>query len=108
MGKHHHSKHRRGHNLHSVHVTTYKQDIVIKWGIDNLNFNKNGFSPEFNGGILKDPFRRGWSSIISSQSDGIWCYLGGEKFLPYYFGNYAYGCTFINDAPMNCDVLNFD
>jgi hypothetical protein len=72
VGEHHRSKHRRGHNLHSIHVATSKQDVVIEQGIDNLNVNKNGFSPEFNGDILKEPFRRGWSSIISSQSDGGW------------------------------------
>jgi hypothetical protein len=66
------SKHRRGHNLHRVHVATSKQDVVIERGVDNLNVNKNGFSSKFNGDILKDPFRRGWSSIIISQSDGGW------------------------------------
>jgi hypothetical protein len=72
VGEQHRSKHRRGQKIHRVHVATFKQDVVIKWGIDNLNVNKNGFSPEFNGDILKDPFRRGWSSIIISQSDGGW------------------------------------
>jgi hypothetical protein len=47
-----------------------KQDVVIEQSVNNLNVNKNGFSPEFNEDILKEPFRRGWSSIISSQSDG--------------------------------------
>jgi hypothetical protein len=49
-----------------------KQDVVIEQSVDNLNVNNNGFFPEFNGDILKEPFRRGWSSIISSQSDGGW------------------------------------
>jgi hypothetical protein len=83
MGEHHGSKHRRGDCLHSVHVATTEQDVVIEQGINNLNVNKDGFSPKFNEDILKEPFRRGWSSIISSQSDGIWYELGGAKFLPY-------------------------
>jgi hypothetical protein len=66
VGEHHHSKHRRGHCLHSVHVATSKQDIVIEWGIDNLNVDEDGFSPEFDGDILKEPFRGGWSTIIGS------------------------------------------
>jgi hypothetical protein len=49
-----------------------KQDIVIEWGVDKFNVDKDGFFPKFNGDILKEPFRRGWSSIISSQSDGGW------------------------------------
>jgi hypothetical protein len=101
-------KHRRGYCLHSVHVATSEQDIVIEWGIDNFNVNKDSLSPEFNGDILKEPFRRGWSSIISSQSDGRWYELGGAKFLPYGFGHDACGCTFINDATMNCDVPDFN
>jgi hypothetical protein len=84
------------------------QDVVIERGVNNLNVNKNGFSPEFNGDILKEPFRRGWSSIISYQSDGGCYYLRGCKFLPYCFRHDACGCIFINDAPMNCDVPNFD
>jgi hypothetical protein len=31
-----------------------------------------------------------------------------HEFLPYSFGHDACGCTFIDDASMNCDVLNFD
>jgi hypothetical protein len=45
---------------------------VIERGIDNLNVDKDGFSPEFNREILKEPFKRRWSSVISSQSDGGW------------------------------------
>jgi hypothetical protein len=108
VGEHHRSEYRRGYCLHSVHVATTEQDIVIEWGIDNLNVNKDSLAPEFNGDILKEPFRRGWSSIISSQSDGGWYELGGAKFLPYSFGHDACGCTFINDATMNCDVLDFN
>jgi hypothetical protein len=59
-----------------------KQDVVIEKSVNNLNVNKNGFSPEFNRDILKEPFKRGWSSIISSQSDGGWYYLRGAKFFP--------------------------
>jgi hypothetical protein len=70
VGEHHHSKHRRGHNLHSVHVAMSKQDVVIERGVDNFNVDKDGFSPKFDGDILKESFRRGWSSIIRSQSDG--------------------------------------
>jgi len=47
MGEHDHSKHRRGYHLHSVHVTTSKQDIIIEWGIDKFNVNEDGFSPKF-------------------------------------------------------------
>jgi hypothetical protein len=101
-------KYSRGHCLHSLHVATSKQDVVIEWGIDNLNVDKDHFSPEFNGDILKDPFRRGWSSIISSQSDGGWYYLRGSQFLPYCFGHDACESTFINDTSMNRDVLNLD
>jgi hypothetical protein len=43
-----------------------EQDIVIEWGIDNFNVNDNGLAPEFYRDILKEPFRRRWSSIIIS------------------------------------------
>jgi hypothetical protein len=33
---------------------------------------------------------------------------GEPEFLPYYFGHDACGCTFIDDAPMNCDVLDLN
>jgi hypothetical protein len=66
IGEHHGSKDRRGNYLHRVHVATTKQDIVIKWGIDNFNVNENGVSPEFYRDILEEVFRRIWSSIISS------------------------------------------
>jgi hypothetical protein len=57
MGEHHHMKHRRGYRLHSIHVATSKQYIVIKWGIDNFKFNQDGFSPKLYGDILEEPFR---------------------------------------------------
>jgi hypothetical protein len=66
MEEHHDSKDERGNYLHSVHVAMTEQDIVIKWGIDNFNVNENGLSPEFYRDILEDPFRRRWSSIVSS------------------------------------------
>jgi hypothetical protein len=100
MGEHHRSKHRRGHYLHSVHVSSSKQDVVIEWGVNNLNVDKDGFSPKFNGDILKDLFRGGWLTIIISQSDGGWYYLRGAKFFPYNFGHDACGYTFINDTSM--------
>jgi hypothetical protein len=43
-----------------------EQDIIIEWGIDNFDVDENILSPEFNGGILEEPFRIRWSSIISS------------------------------------------
>jgi hypothetical protein len=72
MGEHHCSKHRRGYNLQGIHVATSKQDIVIEWSINNLDVNENFFSPEFDGDILEEPFRGGWSTIIGSQGDGRW------------------------------------
>jgi hypothetical protein len=57
VGEYHHSKHRRGYHLHSIHVTTSEQDVVIKWGIDNFNVNEDGFSPKFYRDILEYPFR---------------------------------------------------
>jgi hypothetical protein len=72
MGKHRRSKHRRDYYLHRVHIATSKQDIVIKWGIDNLNVDEDGFSPKFDENILEEPFRGGWSTIIGSQDDGEW------------------------------------
>jgi hypothetical protein len=39
MGKHHRTKHRRGDNLHNIHVAMPKQYVIIKWGIDNFNVN---------------------------------------------------------------------
>ena len=70
MGEHHHMKHRRGDRLHSIHVVASEQDIVIKLGIDNLNFNEDGFSPKFYGDILKNPYGGCWSTIVSSKGDG--------------------------------------
>jgi hypothetical protein len=72
VGEHHRSKQKRGYCLHSVHVATSKQDIVIKQGIDNFNIYEDGFTPKFDGEILEDPFRGGWSTIIDSQGDGRW------------------------------------
>jgi hypothetical protein len=57
MGEHHRTKHIRGYNLHSIHVATSEQDIVIKWGIYKFNVNQDGFSPKIDGDILEDPFR---------------------------------------------------
>jgi hypothetical protein len=72
MGEHHHSKHRRGHHLHNIHVATSEQDIEIKWGINKFNVDEDGFSPEFDGDILEEPFMGQGSTIISSQGDGRW------------------------------------
>jgi hypothetical protein len=66
MGEHHCSKDGRGNCLHSVHVATTEQDIIIEWGIDNFNVDENGLTPEFYRDVLEEPFRRRWSSIISS------------------------------------------
>jgi hypothetical protein len=57
MGEHHRTKHRRCYCLHSIHVATSEQDIVIKWGVNNFNFNQDGFSPKLYRDILEDPFR---------------------------------------------------
>ena len=66
VGEHHCLKDGRCHCLHSVHLATTEQDIVIEWSVDNFDVYENSLSPEFNGDVLEDPFRRGWSSIISS------------------------------------------
>jgi hypothetical protein len=66
MWEHHGSKYRIGNCLHSIHVATTEQDIVIEGGINNLNVNENGFTLEFKGDILEEPFGRRWSSVISS------------------------------------------
>jgi hypothetical protein len=72
VGEHHHLKHRTCYYLHSIHVATSKQYIVIKRGSGNFDVNKDGFPPEFDREILKEPFRGGWSTIIVSQGDGRW------------------------------------
>ena len=108
MGKHDCPKDGRCHCLHSVHVATSEQDIVIKRSVDNFNVNEDSFAFDFNGDILEETFGRGWSSVIISQSDGIWYELEGAKFLPCGFGHDACGCPFIDDASMDCDVLYFD
>jgi hypothetical protein len=43
-----------------------EQDIIIEWGVDNFDIDENSLAPEFDGDILEEPFRRGWSSVISS------------------------------------------
>jgi hypothetical protein len=108
VGEHHCAKKIRGHNLHSVDVATYEQYVVIEWSIYNLSVNEDSLSPKFNRDILKEAFRRGWESIIISESDDGWYKIGGSKFLPYSFGHDAFGGTFINDTVMNCDVPNFN
>jgi hypothetical protein len=55
--EHHRTKHRRGYRLHNIHVATFEQDIVIKRGVDNFNFNEDSFSPNLYNNILKYPFR---------------------------------------------------
>jgi hypothetical protein len=62
--EHHCPKDGRCHCLHSVHVATTEQDIIIEWGIDNFDIDENSLSPK-NGEILEEPFKRGLS-IISS------------------------------------------
>ena len=52
MGEHHRTKHKRGYNLHKIHVATPKQDVIIKWGINNFNVDEDGFSPKFYRDIL--------------------------------------------------------
>ena len=47
MGEHHHTKHNICYHLHSIHVATSEQDIVIKWSVDNFNVDEDGFSPKF-------------------------------------------------------------
>ena len=66
MGEHHCLKDGICHCLHSVHVATTEQDIIIERGVDNFDVDENSISPEFNKDILEESFRRGWSSIISS------------------------------------------
>jgi hypothetical protein len=66
MGEHHGSKDGRGNYLHNVHVAMTEQDIVIEWGIDEFNVNENGLTPKFYREILEEPFKRRWSSIVSS------------------------------------------
>jgi hypothetical protein len=36
-----------------------KQDIVLEWGLYDFDVDEDGFTPEFYGDILEDPFRRG-------------------------------------------------
>jgi hypothetical protein len=56
MGKHHRSEHRRGDDLHSIHLAKTKQDIIVEQGINNLNVNQNSFSLELDEEILEDSF----------------------------------------------------
>jgi hypothetical protein len=56
MGKHHGLEHKRGDDLYSIHVATNKQDIVVEWGINNLNVNHNGFVPDLYRDILEESF----------------------------------------------------
>jgi hypothetical protein len=72
MGKHHGSKHIKGECLHRIHVAMTKQNIIVEWGIDNLNVNKDSFSPEFNGDILEEPLGRQGSSIVIPYSNSRW------------------------------------
>jgi hypothetical protein len=58
LGEHHGSKDGRGNCLHSVHVATTEQDIIIECGIDNFNVDKNSIPPKFCRDILEEPFRR--------------------------------------------------
>jgi hypothetical protein len=53
VGEYHGSKDERCHYLHSVHVATTEQDIIIERGIDNFDVDENSLSPDFNGDILK-------------------------------------------------------
>jgi hypothetical protein len=101
-------KHRRGHNLHCIHVATSEQDVVIKWSIDKFIVSDESFSLKFNGDILEDSLGRGGSSVISLQSNGGWYDIRRANFMPGYFGHDACGCTFINNATMNCDVPDFN
>jgi hypothetical protein len=108
VGEHHCAKHRRGHNLHHIHVATSEQDVVVEQSVDNFNFNEDSFSPEFNGwNILEESLRRGGSFIVRPQSNGRWYELRRANFLPYSFGHDGCGCTFINNVVVNCDVLDF-
>jgi hypothetical protein len=70
MGKNHGSKHRRGDCFHRIHVAMMKKNIIFEWSIYNINVNKDGFAPEFNGDILEEPLRRRGSSVVIPQSNG--------------------------------------
>jgi hypothetical protein len=58
MGKHHGLEHGRGDFLHGIHVAMTKQNIIVEWGINNLNVYKDGFAPKFNWDILEEPLGR--------------------------------------------------
>jgi hypothetical protein len=85
-----------------------KQDVVVEHSIDNFNLNEDIFSLEFNDDILEESLGRGGSFIVSPQSNGRGYEIWRAKFLPYGFGNDACGCTFINNAVVDCDVSDFD
>jgi hypothetical protein len=102
VGEHHGTKHRRGHNLHHIHVAMSKQDVVNDRSIDNFNVNEDSFAPKFNEDILEESLERGWSSVVSPQSNGGWYELRRANFLLDDFGHDACGCTFINNAAVNC------
>jgi len=38
--------------LHSIHVTTSEEDVVVQWGIYDLNIDKNGLTGKFDGDIF--------------------------------------------------------
>jgi hypothetical protein len=86
----------------------FEQDVVVKQSINKFNVNEDSFASEFNRDILEESLERGGSSIVSPQSNGRWYELRRAKFLPYGFGHDACGCTFINNAMVNYDVMDFN
>jgi hypothetical protein len=104
----HGSKYGRGDCLHGIHVATTKKNIIVEWGINNINVYKDGFAPDFDGDIVEEPLGRRGLSVVSPQSNRRWYYLWRAKFLPNDFGHDACGYTFINYAAVNDDVSDFN
>jgi hypothetical protein len=55
VGEHHCLKDGRGNCFHSVHVATTEQDIVIEWGVNNFNVDKDSLTPSYTRTFWKSP-----------------------------------------------------
>jgi hypothetical protein len=56
VGEEHGVKYRGGYYFHSIHVATFKEDVVIQLGIDDFDVDENIFTSYFYGNILVEAF----------------------------------------------------
>ena len=82
MRKHQESKNGGSHDFHGIHVATSKNEVIIKFGVNNLNINQNSFTDYINRNIQKNSLGLYRAPIIGTKCGRGWLEGMGPKFLP--------------------------